>query len=213
MYDPANGFAEPPSSSSYAPDFLDRYRAAQRERVSRIDDRARELLSASRSARRRFDDTGDVADRRRSVATSLIVVHRTDADPATVDLAIDPSERPYGSVYGRRPDVTNYGFVGFGRVATPQAWLSTWSGLSSNASFSRCGQEVKLPALVVRLTGDQIGFPSTVRAIFDALGSGDKQLIAVRGTHFGGPVERGEPSGFSVALPSIVEWMSERAPL
>ena len=28
--------------------------------------------------------------------------------------------------------------TGFGRLTTPEAWLSTWSGLSCNADFVRC---------------------------------------------------------------------------
>ena len=38
-YDPANGFAPPGQSSSYPPEFVDRYRAAQRDRIARIDAR------------------------------------------------------------------------------------------------------------------------------------------------------------------------------
>jgi hypothetical protein len=213
LFDPRNGFAEPPASSAYTHEFLVRYRSAQRARVQRIDERARHLIAIARSAKVRFEQDGDVAQRRRSVATRLIVVHRTDADPSTLDLSLDPSDRPYGSVFGRRPDITNYGFVGFGRVTTPQAWLSTWSGLSSNASFGRCGPEVTVPSLVVRLTGDQIGLPMIIREIYDSIGSADKDLIAVRGTHFGGPVKPGEPSGFSLAVPAMIDWLSARLPL
>jgi hypothetical protein len=213
LFDPRNGFADPPASSTYTPEFLARYRSAQRARVQRIDDQARKLVAIGRSARERFKRTGDVAERRRSAATRLIVVHRTDADPTSVDLSLDPSDRPYGSVFGRRPDITNYGFVGFGRVTTPQAWLSTWSGLSSNASFGRCGPDIPVPSLVVRLTGDQIGLPTIIREVYDSIGSADKQLIAVRGTHFGGPVKPGEPSGFSLALPAMIDWLSARLPL
>ena len=36
-FSPANGFAEPPASSTYSEDFLARYRAAQHDRVARID--------------------------------------------------------------------------------------------------------------------------------------------------------------------------------
>jgi hypothetical protein len=60
-------------------------------------------------------------------------VFRTDADPRTVDLSLDPNERPYGSVFGQRPELIDYGLVGFGRLTTPEAWLSTWSGLASRA--------------------------------------------------------------------------------
>ncbi|MGH7296069.1 MAG: alpha/beta hydrolase family protein, partial [Polyangiaceae bacterium] len=45
VYDPRNGFREPPAPSSYAPDFVARVRDAQRERVRRIDERARALLA------------------------------------------------------------------------------------------------------------------------------------------------------------------------
>ena len=115
-----------------------RYRAAQRDRVARIDAVARAHLARTAEARAAFKAGGSAADRRRSLAPKIITVYRTDADLRTVDLSMDPSERPYGSVFGRRPDLINYGLVGFGRLTTPEAWLSTWSGLSSNADFVRC---------------------------------------------------------------------------
>ena len=51
LYDARNGFVEPPDEPRYATEFLDRYRAAQRARVERIDARARELVAARRAAR------------------------------------------------------------------------------------------------------------------------------------------------------------------
>ena len=68
-------------------------------------------------------------DRRAAIATTFMTVYRTDADPRAVDRSLDPSARDYGSIWGRRPDWINYGAVGFGRVVSPEAWLSTWSGL------------------------------------------------------------------------------------
>lgn len=66
-----------------------------------------------------------------------------------------------GSQFARRPDLINYGQVGFGRLTTPEAWLSTWSGLSSNSDFVRCAPGVTVPTLFVELTGDQAAFPPT----------------------------------------------------
>src|SRR3954451_7699138 len=49
LYDARNGFVEPPDEPRYATEFLDRYRAAQRSRVQRIDARAREIVAARRA--------------------------------------------------------------------------------------------------------------------------------------------------------------------
>src|SRR5204862_3347590 len=125
-FSPANGFAEPPASSAYTQDFLARYRAAQRDRVTRIDAVAREYLAQTGEARAAFRSSGKPLDRRRSLAPRIITVFRTDADPRTVDLSLDLSERPYGSLFGKRPDLINYGLTGFGRLTPPEAWLSTW---------------------------------------------------------------------------------------
>lgn len=206
----ANGFAEPPTSSSYSAEFLARYRAAQRDRVARIDAVARSALARSASARAAFRDSGDPADRRRALAPRILTVFRTDADPRTVDLSIDPSDRPYGSLFGRRPDLINYGQVGFGRLTTPEAWLSTWSGLSSNADFVRCAPGVTVPTLFVELTGDQAAFPADSRRMTEALGADDLTLETVRGLHFGGALAEGEPTGNELAAARIADWLAAR---
>ena len=205
-----NGFAEPPTSSSYPPEFLERYRAAQRARVARIDAAARDLVARAAEARAAHQKSGNVADRRRALAPHILTVFRTDADPRTVDLSLDPSERPYGSLFGARPDLINYGQVGFGRLTTPEAWLSTWSGLSSNADFVRCAPGVSVPTLFVELTGDQAAFPSDSRRMVDALGTEDLTHVAVRGTHFGGAIAAGEPTGNELAGRRIAQWLGER---
>ncbi|MEU9337319.1 hypothetical protein AB0D49_29860 [Streptomyces sp. NPDC048290] len=212
-YAAANGFAEPPAPSSYDPGFITRYRAAQRERVARIDARARELAAESDAARRSHRRTGSAADRRRSLAPRLITVYRTDADLRGVDPSLDPNERPYGSLFGSRPDLINYGLVGFGRLSTPGAWLSTWSGLSSNADLLRCAPGVTAPALLVELTGDQASFPADAQAMADTLGAVDRTHARVRGLHFGGPIAEGEPTGSSLAGEVIGGWLGERFPL
>ncbi len=209
-FDPRNGFADPPASSSYPPEFLESYRAAQRARVARIDARAREHLARTAEARAAHKRTGAAADRRRALAPEIITVFRTDADPRTVDLSLDPSERPYGSVFGARPDLINYGQVGFGRLTTPEAWLSTWSGLSTNADFVRCAPGVTVPTLFVELTGDQAAFPSDSRRMVAALGSDDVSHARVRGTHFGGAIAPGEPTGNQLAAEHIADWLGAR---
>jgi hypothetical protein len=209
-FDPANGFAEPPQSSSYPAEFLARYRAAQRDRVARIDAVARDHLARAAEARVAYKRTGAAADRRRAIAPRIITVFRTDADPRTVDLSLDPSERPYGSLFGRRPDLIDYGQVGFGRLSTPEAWLSTWSGLSTNADFVRCAPGVTVPTLFLELTGDQAAFPADTARMVDALGAADRTHRRIRGLHFGGAIEQGEPTGNDLAGAAVAEWIGRR---
>ncbi|GAA4709913.1 hypothetical protein GCM10023215_59550 [Pseudonocardia yuanmonensis] len=214
-WNPANGFAEPPQSSSYTPEFLERYRAAQHDRVDRIDARAREALARTAEARAAFEKTGAAADRRRSLAPTIMTIFRTDADPRNVDLSLDPSERPYGSLFGRRPDLIDYGQVGFGRLTTPEAWLSTWSGLSSQADFVRCAPGVRVPTLFVELTGDQAAFPADSARMIAALGAGsivggDLTTARVRGLHFGAALAPGEPTGNELAAAEIEAWLDKR---
>ncbi|MDV8020118.1 alpha/beta hydrolase [Rhodococcus sp. IEGM 1330] len=207
-FDKANGFVDAPESSTYSTDFIQRYRAAQLERVARLDAIARSRVTEASDARRRFKTSGDPADRRDALAPRISTVYRTDADLRFMDLSLSPNARPYGSLFGRRPDLTNYGLVGFARLSTPDAWLSTWSALSSNADFVRCAPSVTVPSLFVELTGDQACFPEDASRMAEALGSVDKTRVAIEGTHFGGPIRDGAPTGASLAAADIGAWLS-----
>lgn len=211
-YGPANGFATPPASSSYAADFVERYRRAQRERVARIDEVAWDRANAAKRARKRYADSRDPRDRRASLATGVVVVHRTDADLRSVDLSIDPNDRPYGSVFGRRPDLTNYGIVGFGRLTTPDAWLSTWSANASRADLASCAPDVDLPTLLVELTGDQACFPGDIQRFASLFPHRDVTHVRVPGTHFGASLQEGMSSGATLAGNQMARWMGERFP-
>jgi hypothetical protein len=203
LYAPVNGFREPPAETRFAPEFLARYRAAQHVRVERIDAEARARVARRREARARWRETGAAADRRASIATEFMVVYRTDADPRCVDLTLDPSERDYGSLWGVRPDWINYGAVGFGRVVSPEAWLSTWSGLSSRAEIARTGRRMTLPCLFVSYTGDNCIFPSDADTIVRSLGTRRLERVDLPADHYGFPSERGRIP----AAAAIAEWL------
>ncbi len=208
LFNPDNGFVSAPDSSSYSAHFLARYRSAQRERVARIDAYARECIEGRRAARARFERHGQLDDQRAATYLPVVNVARTDADPRTVDLSLDPSDRGYGSVFGHRPHVTNYGLIGFGRMTTPEAWLSTWSGLSSNAQLARTAASIRCPALVVQYTGDKCVFPSQTARIAADLGSADKTNVQVSADHFGKPIGSGVPH--EDAAPLIQQWLQAR---
>jgi len=210
MYDPGNGFVPAPDASSYEPGFLREYRAAQRRRVARIDAAAREWAAGAAGHRARFARTADPRDRRAALAPRIITTYRTDADPRFVDPSIDPNDRPYGSLFGRRPDLTNSGLVGFGRLTTPDAWLSTWSAFAGNAGFERCAAGVHVPTAFVELTGDQAAFPDDSDRMFAAIAARDKTRHRVRGAHFGQPLAPGEPTGYAAAAEIIETWVGER---
>ena len=197
--------------ATYAPDFITRYRAAQSVRVARIDQFAMGLIREKMEAKKRGKDGGGTrADAQQAALGSMFNVWRTDADLRCFDLKRDPSDRRFGTVWGVDLIASNFGSVGFARICTPESWLSTWSGLSSNASFDKCGSAISQPSLLIYYTGDNTVFPGDVQAIFDSIGSSDKQRHDVRGNHHGQPLKRDEPLGQDIAGAHIIEWLQAR---
>jgi len=217
-YSPANGYRQPPASSQYAPEFVARYRAAQRARVARLDAIARARL-AQRDTARNAVRAADFAAQpwpaqarllRGSVALPHMIIFRTEADVRALDLSLDRSVRDAGTLFSYRPDLTNYMELGFARVTTPRAWLSTWSGLSSNAAVEITAPHVRVPSLVLSYDGDNAIFPSDARVAFAALGATDKQIATAPGDHYGFGVGTQQRSGAPIAFGHVVEWLRAR---
>lgn len=202
-----NGYRPYPEITRYSPEFSARYRAAQQARVERIDQMAKSLISERMAARARNKTSPNAADALRGALNAIFQVWRTDADLRCFDLASDPSDRRWGTVWGADPIASNVGAVGFGRVCTPESWLSTWSGLSSNASFERCGSSLEQPVLMLYYTGDNTVFPSDAASIYDSIKSTDKSRVDVRGNHHGHALKAGDPLGQDVAVSKAVEWL------
>ncbi len=221
MYDERNGFKPPPAESRYAADFIERYRAAQVARCARIDAIARRHIAEAgygRAATRAPDFAASSADNRnhaarRAMAPRYMIVYRTQANLNYLDLSLDPSERAVGSIISPRPDLANYSPFGLGRIVTPDAWLSTWSGLSSYAKMASNLSKVTVPTLVVGANGDQDIFNSDVRAEFEASGARDKTVAFIEGAdHFmragGARANLGDPRPRLMNV--LTEWTRDR---
>lgn len=209
---PANGYRAN-GESRYAASFVERYRAAQRERVARLDQMARGLVERRMNARKRVksDAAGATsADRRLASHTPIFNVWRTDADLRCMDLSLDPSDRKPGSLWGNNPFASNYGAVGFARQCTPESWLSTWSGLSSNATLEKAAGFITQPTLIVEYTGDQACFPGDVERIVQSIAATDKQHLRVRGDHHGRALARDEEPGRYVTGRHLASWLQSR---
>jgi len=221
MYDQANGFRPPPAWSEYDDAFLSRFRDAQRARVRRLDAIARSLLD---DARRASGIAGEPAFaelpfaeqqrvQRRAAFEPVMVVYRTMANPNYVDRRLDPSGREYGSLLSDRPDLMNMALLGFGRVCTPRAWLSTWSAISSNANLTRNLAGIQEPTLVVGAGRDREIYPRTdVRPIFEAVASPDKTFVEIEDARHYFEPDFGEKEAPHVErlMDVVLAWIRER---
>ena len=223
MYHPDNGWRPWPHPCSYDTDWLTRYRAAQRDRVARIDAVARQASSDRRAARAELAGLAGPADpssggsgeesaawthlRRRSIAARYLTIYRTLADPAYLDPSIDPDDRAMGTVFAPGdPLVGNYGYGGLARTMTDRGWLSTWSGLSSGAALAETMPSVRAPTLIVHPTGDTEIRLRQARAIRDAAGSDDVTYQELAGApHYLHGHRR-------VAMDLTIEWLRHRFP-
>jgi alpha-beta hydrolase superfamily lysophospholipase len=222
MYDPENGFRLPPVPTRYSAEFVERYRQAQRARVARLDALARQHLAQERyfrarlaeATRSRLSLAEQVFLQRRATLDRIMIIYRTTADLAYTDLSLEPSDRRVGDLYSDRPDIANYGSpFAFGRLSTPRAWLSTWSGLSSRASLLDNIPNVNVPTLVVCYSGDNTVFTSQAEAQYQASPAPDKSLVVIKGAdHYGIPLDGVLKDTRAEAMQVIGDWLNARFP-
>jgi pimeloyl-ACP methyl ester carboxylesterase len=214
MYDPANGWRPWPEPCEYDPAWVTRYRAAQVARVARIDAVANAPIGDAREVVPELQGLDAGAEparyrelRRRAVFTKYLTIYRTLADPAYLDLSIDPDDRPMGSLFAfPDPLDANYGRGGLARTMTARGWLSTWSGLSSNAKLADTMPKVTVPTLLVHPTADTEIRVLQAKEIVDAAGADDVTYIEMkRAPHY---LEGHRPEAFA----RVAEWLGGRYP-
>jgi len=214
MYDPDNGWRPWPEPCRYDRAWLARYRAAQLARVARLDAIAKTSIADAERAGKHMKGIDKAADpkqwryfRQRAVHSKYMVIYRTLADPAYLDLTIDPDDRPMGSLFAF-PDPLdgNYGRFGLARVMTARGWLSTWSGLSSHAKLEDTMPSVKVPSLIIHPAADTEIRLSQARAIRAACASPDVEYHEMKGApHY---LEGRRPEAMEITA----SWLRARFP-
>jgi pimeloyl-ACP methyl ester carboxylesterase len=184
--DPELDMYEPLRSIPFTPEFVELYRAAQRQRRDRIEAWVWERLRTIRASGLGTDQA--------------FVIHRTFADLRFVDLAIDPSDRRPGGMWGDARDV-NYAPNAIGRYTSLTAFLSQWASVSqadgpANAAKTSC------PALFVDFTADEASFPSTRDAWLRSLGPRAVFCSIKNADHY----IKGRPDLLSEAADAIAQW-------
>jgi alpha-beta hydrolase superfamily lysophospholipase len=135
------------------------------------------------------------------------VIYRTLANPAYVDLSIDPDERPMGSLFAYAdPMEGNYRRNGLARTMTARGWLSTWSSISSRARMSDTMPKNTVPTLVVHPTADTEIRVRDAKEIYESSGATDKTYLEMKGApHY---LEGFRPEALSI----VREWLNKRFP-
>jgi len=159
--DPELDMYLPGNAPPYDREWLERYRREQKARNERLTQHALDLIANSPAT----DDA--------------FVVYRTKADPRTLDLTIDPSDRKAGAIWGDASAI-NRQANGLGRFCTARSFLSQWSLRLTRAHGPRCIADTKVPIMNMGYTADQAVFPANV-AEWSAAIAGRGEEYTVRG--------------------------------
>lgn len=156
---------------AYAHDWVERYRTAQGRRLERITDWVLARL-------KQLEATSPI-----DIADEPFIIHRTQADPRLLDLALDQNDRKEGTIQGQAV-LTNQASNGLARFCTLRSFLSQWSPKHTRANGPKCLANTSVPVLVVNHTADQTVFPSQIAAWMVAAGQRGTQYNLVGAPHY-----------------------------
>lgn len=190
IYDP-----ECPHKPPFSSDFIDRFRAAQRARSTRITRYADHWLT-----RLRERDNGEVE--------RSFIVHRTMCDPRWIDPAIHPNGRAPGRCYLGNPRTANVGPAGIARYTSLRSWLSQWS---IDRTFSRGPENARritrVPIFQIVNQADDAVPATHNRAIAAAITARDHEYVEIHGaTHY----YLGQDDKLATCIDHVLRWSSER---
>jgi esterase/lipase len=107
----------------------------------------------------------------------------------------------------------NLQLLGFSRVVTPRAWLSTWSGISSNADLVSNLAGITEPIFVAHAGRDREIYPATDAApIAAAVVSKDKTIREFSGArhYFEPDFGSTDTAHVDALMDAVVPWIQER---
>lgn len=166
--DPSLDPFNPDNGPPYSPEFIARYRAAQRARNQRITDWVKEELARLNAA--------GIPDR-------IFPLFRMWGDLRCMDPSLDPSDRKPRWCYRGDPVIANRS-PSIGRASMLTSWLSMWSLETSDCQGEPHLIKLKVPSLVIQGSADTGVFPSDATRIHDAIGAADKTLQMLPGAHY-----------------------------
>ncbi|WP_321794908.1 alpha/beta hydrolase [Caballeronia sp. J97] len=150
-------------------DWLARYRAAQIARNRRLSEHA---LSALSALRRQVSGPRD----------QIMIIHGTGADPAFIDVTLDPNGRKARDLELTRR--LNDSHLSMGRVSTMRSWLSQWSIDYTRADGPARMGETNVPVLAISYGNDELVLPSQMQRYVDAAAGRSEFEILEGASHF-----------------------------
>ncbi|MFF5010940.1 alpha/beta hydrolase [Streptomyces phaeochromogenes] len=196
--DPALDMFNPENGPPFAPEFVERYRAAQLARNRRITSWAEAQLRTITSAGHLPTGLDDMA----------FVVQGTSADLRFLDTTIDPSDRETGTTLWGAPEVANHLPAGISRVTTLRSWLNQWSYDRTNGNALRWLAEIDVPTLIIAGTADPAVPLILGREMRDAATTAPTvELVEIQGaTHYFSD----QPGLLSEALDELTSWIDKK---
>ncbi len=180
-----------PHQPPYAPEFIERFRAAQIARNRKITVWCQELL-------------GTLRRRRTSEVERCFVVHRTMCDVRWLDPRIDPNGRRSGWCYLGDPRTVNTSPAGLARYSSLRSWLSQWSYDLSNAKGPKNAARIRrTPVLQVENLADDAVPAAHNPTIRSALATSDKEYVGIEGaTHY----YQNQPAQLHQCISAVLDW-------